>query len=103
MASEVEWSVESLRDVAEVLAYISKRDSPRNALGVHQELQKSVAQLADFPNSKHPFRGRKAELREIAVFQYRVLYRIAETKVRIVAVIHGARNMKKATPGRSFE
>jgi plasmid stabilization system protein ParE len=59
---------------------------------VVQRVLDATARLSDFPASGRvvPELGR-ADVREIIRGKYRVIYQLLEDRVRIVAVIHGAR------------
>jgi addiction module RelE/StbE family toxin len=86
----IRWSPEAVEDIEEIAAYIRK-DSPLYAQQVVEELIKASQRLTQFP-----LRGRKvpelaATHRECFVYSYRLIYRVEEASVLIVAVIHGKR------------
>ena len=90
MDYQIRWSPEAVEDIEEITAYIHK-DSPLYAQKVVEELISASRRLIQFPS-----RGRKVpELtsthRECFVYSYRLIYRIEEQHVLIVAVIHGKR------------
>ena len=90
MDYQIRWSPEAAEDIEEIAAYIHK-DSPLYAQKVVEELITASRRLTQFP-----LRGRKVpELtsthRECFVYSYRLIYRIEEQHVLIVAVIHGKR------------
>jgi plasmid stabilization system protein ParE len=89
---EVVWA-ESARDALdEVIAYIAQ-DSHQAAVRVLDAALAAAASLATLSE-----RGRVVPetndrlLREIFVFQYRLLYRIDDERVLIVAFVHGVRD-----------
>lgn len=91
MALEVVWSPEALDDVDDIAAYIT-RDSAAYAAAVVDRVIDAARHL-----SEHPFVGRVVpelgdrHFRERFVYSYRVIYRVDERRVLVVAVIHGKR------------
>jgi len=85
----VSWSPEAVEDIEEIAGYIGK-DSPLYAQQVVEELIASSRRLSQFPE-----RGRRVpeiiSHRECFVYSYRLIYRIEDRQVLIVAVIHGKR------------
>jgi toxin ParE1/3/4 len=89
---EVVWA-ESARDALdEVIEYIA-RDSQQAALHVLDEALRAGASLATLSE-----RGRivpelnEPTIRELLVFKYRLMYRVEDRRVLIVAFLHGARD-----------
>ncbi len=93
MAYQVDWSPSALDDVASIAAYIAE-DSEFYAAAVVQKIFYRVRQL-----SASPRRGRIVpeygveNVREIFVYNYRIIYRITDDSVTIETVIHGRRQM----------
>ena|SRR5581483_360638 len=89
MDYQIRWSPEAAEDIEEIAAYIRK-DSPLYAQQVVEELITASRRLMQFP-----LRGRNvpelASHRECFVYSYRLIYRVDENHVLIVAVIHGKR------------
>jgi len=91
MAYEINWSPEAIEDLHSIADYIAK-DSRVYAQSV-------VAKIFDVSRSlaSQPLIGRivpeigVAEIRERFVYSYRLIYRIGDNKILIVAVIHGKR------------
>lgn len=92
MDYQIEWSPEAVEDIEEIAAYIRK-DSPIYAQKVVEELIAASRLLTQFP-----LRGRNVpELhshRECFVYSYRLIYRVNDRDVLIVAVIHGKRQLE---------
>ena len=90
MAYRIEWSPRAVDDVAAIALYIA-RDSLAYAKSVGKKIVRSTDKLKQFP-----FAARVApefdnpNLREHFVYRYRVIYRIQDDTVLIVAVIHGS-------------
>ena len=91
MDYQVIWSPEALEDIDDIAAYIAK-DSPFYAQSVVEQFIVTSRNLSVFP-----LRGRVVpelgdeSYRECFVQSYRVIYRVIDVQVSIVAIIHGAR------------
>ncbi len=91
--TRIEWTVPAVEDLQEIRDYIA-RDSTLYATATAELIITACENLADFPK-----RGRMVpeigdpQLREIIVQSYRVVYRIKRTRVEILSVIHGARDL----------
>ena len=92
--AEIRWTRRALGDLHDIYDFIAK-DSPRYAAGYLQRIFNAVPNLAQFPEL-----GRKLpefpELpyREIIVGNYRLMYRVEQGVVLIMAVLHGRRLLK---------
>ena len=93
MARKVEWTDPAWDDLAGIAAYIA-RDSEYYAAAFVQEIKEAAASLAEFaergqmvPESGDP------SIRELLVKSYRLVYRVSEERVVILALIHGARRI----------
>ncbi len=87
----INWRKGAKADLAKIVRYIA-RENPIAARHMRKVLQDSVLPLAE-----HPYLFRESEripgCREIVVTRnYVVLYRVIQTAVEIVAVVHAARN-----------
>jgi toxin ParE1/3/4 len=93
VALEVRWTAAARADLRAAADYIAK-DSERYAASFVDEARTASASLNVFP-----WRGRVVpefgdkSLREIFVMSYRMVYRIMEKQVFIVALVHGARDL----------
>ena len=91
MALKLEWSEEALEDIESIATYIEK-DSPAYAKSVVSKIFEKVEILQEFSEL-----GRKVpefndtSIREIFVYSYRLIYKLNEEKVLIVAIVHGKR------------
>ena len=91
MAYRVNWSPRALTDVEEIAHFIEK-DSLFYAQAVVTKIIRSTAKLADFP-----LVGRivpefsQPDFRELFVYSYRVIYRVKDEAVTVIAIIHGKR------------
>ncbi|MGH9755921.1 MAG: type II toxin-antitoxin system RelE/ParE family toxin [Blastocatellia bacterium] len=91
MAYEVVWSPEALEDVDDIAEFIA-RASPNYASAVVDKLLDAARKLSTFP-----FAGRvvpevgNEKIREKFVLDYRLIYRIEDEEVIVIAVIHSKR------------
>jgi addiction module RelE/StbE family toxin len=93
MDHRVTWSPEALDDVEAIAEYI-ERDSPAYARAVVQKILATTRKLQRFPRAGRtvPELGDDA-MRELLVYSYRVIYRVRDQAVLVVAVIHGKREL----------
>jgi addiction module RelE/StbE family toxin len=91
MAYRVVWSPRAANDLESITDYIAA-DSPTYAGTVLKNIVNQTRILARFPQA-----GRMVpefdddKIRELIVYNYRVIYRFEHDAVLIVAVIHGKR------------
>jgi len=97
VAWRVRWTEPAWENVKSAAEYIEK-DSPRYAAALIREAREASRSLRRFAN-----RGRVVpeigdpSVRELFVFtSYRMLYRVLDREVQILAFIHGARDLMKA-------
>ncbi|MCA9695914.1 MAG: type II toxin-antitoxin system RelE/ParE family toxin [Myxococcales bacterium] len=90
---ELIWSPDAIADLQEIVDYIA-RDKPDAARHWAQTLAALGKQAADLP-----FAGRRVpefgrdDLREVIKRGYRVMYRVSDELVEIVAVLEGHRQV----------
>jgi len=94
---EVVWADAAENDLKEIIAYIAT-DSPAAALKTLQKIKQKTSTLYTLP-----FRGRLVpELqaqgidlyRELVIPPHRIIYRISETKILVLAVLDSRRNLE---------
>lgn len=94
MARTVVWSEPAWHDLEQVADYIAQ-DSLHYAATFVREVRDAARSLATFAE-----RGRivpelnDPAVRELLVGRYRLMYRLAESTVQIVAFVHGARDCR---------
>ena len=89
--TKIVWTDPAIRDLTNIHSYIS-RDSSVYADALVLEIFQFVDKLEQFPQSGRVVPELKEEnTREIIVGNYRVIYDIVQSKVRILTVLHGAR------------
>jgi len=84
------WSSLALKDRQGIFDYIEV-DSPGAAISVDERIAGKIEGLKTFPKSGRP--GRVPGTREIVIVgtPFVAVYRIAEDRIRILRVLHGAR------------
>jgi toxin ParE1/3/4 len=93
MARKVKWARTAQEDLVHVAEYVSS-DSERRAIRLIQASIYAARSLARFAD-----RGRMVpefsdpSIRELLKGRYRIIYKISEKTIVIVAFVHGARNL----------
>ena len=90
MSRRLNWSPRALRDLDDIFDYIAEHN-PRAALDVIDRIRERARFLTEHPNAGRM--GRLAGTRELILgdLPYVLPYRVAETAVEIIRVLHGAR------------
>jgi plasmid stabilization system protein ParE len=91
MAREVVWTEPAWEDLAAAADYIA-RDSENYAAAFVEEVKEAAASLAWFAERGQvvpEFADRT--IRELLIKPYRLVYEVADDKVLILTLIHGAR------------
>ncbi len=89
----VRWTAAASDHLDAIFNYIA-RDSSGYAKRIVDRLTRRSLQI-----SEHPFSGRKVPeydsetVREVIEGSYRIIYRIGEDRVDVLAVLHGAMNV----------
>ena len=91
MPSSLYWTRQAREDLRAIRAHIA-RDAPATATAYVRKLRASVERLRQFPFSGEvvPELGRE-DLREVLQGNYRLIYRVLEMRLDILAVYHGSR------------
>lgn len=102
MAHAIIWLPEAAEDLQQISDFVAQT-SPAYADSMIGRILDAVENLQPFPRIGHAVtevRIKGVALRELAVPPYRVIYRLRDDRVVILAVIHGARLLRKAMRGR---
>jgi plasmid stabilization system protein ParE len=99
----IRWTDNAARNLETIRAYIAQ-DAPTEADGVVADLLSAPEQLVIFPQSGRvvPEYG-KASIREVVRGAYRVIYRIIDDAVEVLAVLHGAQKLPSTPPSGEAE
>ena len=99
------WTKTAREDLFEIIEYI-KIDSGTMAFKILNEIESEVSRLADFPQHGRVVPELKDlnvyRYREIIVSPWRVIYRIEQQKIFIMAVIDGRRNVEDVLLNRQL-
>ena len=96
MARKVIWAYTAEEDLDAVASYIHK-DSPTYAASFVERALEAGRSLDEFAE-----RGRiipelkDSSIREIFIYSYRLVYRIEDARISILALIHGRRDFQAA-------
>ena len=94
MARKIIWTLEAADDLESIATYIA-RDSHFYAKSFVRKIINASHSLKEFPN-----RGRivpefsNSVVHELFIKEYRLIYRIEESMIVILGIIHGKRNIK---------
>lgn len=95
MARKIAWSFHATDDLQALTEFIGK-DSVFYAVAFAQEIMEASRSLKDFSD-----RGRivpefdNPNIRELFIKEYRLIYLVEETRVVILGLIHGRRNLNR--------
>jgi toxin ParE1/3/4 len=93
VARRVRWATPALENLQQAAAYIGL-DSPRYAAALVREARDAARSLRRFSD-----RGRlvpeaqDASVRELFIGSYRLIYRVFNEEVQIIAFVHSARRL----------
>ena len=89
----VDWSNPALDDIQAIFDYIAQ-DSAIYAQGFVEQLFASSDRLAVFPYSGRIVpEAENPDIREIIVQSYRVMYRVEASRVLMLSIMHGRRDL----------
>ena len=92
--TRLEWSDPAIADLEYIHDYIA-RDSPQYAVALVERLIISAERIKSFPESgRHVPEVSDPKVRELLVESYRIIYRLKKGTAQVLAVIHGARNLR---------
>lgn len=99
MAGKLVWSPESVEDLGAIVSYIA-RDSVHYAKSVASKIVSTAESIPEQPNMGRivPELG-NSRIRERLVHRYRLIYRVEETRILVVALIHGSRDFPDSARG----
>ncbi len=94
MARAVKWTESAINDLKEVAEFIA-RDSRFYATTVVKEARKAARSLrVSAERGRLVPESNSSDIREIFLWKYRLIYKIASHDVYILAFIHGARDLE---------
>lgn len=91
--------LQAVEDLEAIQAYVA-RDSEHYAALLVERLFASVDRLGTFPESGRVVpEFQSADLRELIVGSYRIVYRLGDDSVAVLTVFHGARLFPEGVRG----
>jgi len=95
---KVKWTGTAIGDVKAIKTYIS-RDSPAYGRRFAQRIVDAAQSLDMLPLRGRPVpEANNENIRELLFGNYRIMYRIETSRVLIMTVIHGARDLSSMEP-----
>jgi toxin ParE1/3/4 len=92
----VRWTNNAIEHLANIFEYISL-NSPTYAKGMVDRIIRRSSQIADSPQSGRMVPEYQAhDIRELIEKPYRIIYRIKQDQIDVLAVIHAAQLMPEA-------
>jgi plasmid stabilization system protein ParE len=93
----VHWTDTALRHLDAIYRYIAQ-DSPAYAKRMVDRLTRRSQQIAEFPLSGRMVpEYETSQIREVVEGPYRIIYYIQPDGVDVLAVVHGAQNIRGST------
>lgn len=91
MAHRLAWLPDAIDDLDAIATYIAI-ESEQYAKQFVERISLRADSLIDWPLSGHvnPEAGRE-DIRELSVYPYRLIYRVTNSEVIVLAVLHGSR------------
>lgn len=94
MATKVSWTEAAWSDVDAAARHIA-RDSPSYAAAFIRRVREAARSLRSLPERGTPVdEGGDGRIRELYVQSYRLIYQVRERGVVILALVHGARDLR---------
>ena len=94
----IQWTEPAIQDLESIKNYISK-DSEHYAIIFLEKIFLSLENLISFPEiGRRVPEAEKENIREIIYSNYRIIYKLEENRILILAIIHGSRNLLQMEP-----
>ena len=90
----VVWTATAVADLEAIHAYVA-RDSVRYADALVDRIVRAVDRIGRLPRSGNVVPELNNEsIRELVHGNYRIVYRLGERRIEVIAVVHGARLLR---------
>ncbi len=94
----IEWTEPAVIDLENIRDYIS-RDSEYYGLIVVERIFDAVEKLSRFPNiGREVMEVNDPKIREILLYNYRIIYKVDEDYILILTIVHGTRDLRNIKP-----
>ena len=92
---KIRWTDKASADALGIFDYIAEQ-SLMYADSVYERILARPSQLIEYPlsGSVVPEFGRD-DIRELFVYSFRIIYRLADDEVRVLTIIHGSRQLTR--------
>lgn len=98
VALNVRWTERAAKDALLIYDFIADR-SDTYADSVYARILARPRQLVDHPQSGSIVpEYNRPDIRELFVHSFRLIYRITETEIRVLTLIHGSRQISTEVP-----
>lgn len=95
---KIKWTEPAVVDLENIRDFIS-RDSEYYGLVIVEKIFDAVDKLSRFPNiGREVPEISSSNIREIILNSYRIIYKLEEDNILILAILHGARDLKNKKP-----
>ena len=92
------WTEPAVIDLESIRDYISK-DSEHYASLFVEKVITAVEKVAVFPHlGREVPEYKNNDIREVIYYNYRLIYKIMNNKILILAIVHGARDLSTSHP-----
>ena len=94
----IEWTEPAVIDLENIRDYIS-RGSEYYGLIVVERIFDAVEKLSGFPNiGREVPEVNDPKIREILLYNYRIIYKVDEDYILILTIVHGTRDLRNIKP-----
>ena len=95
MAPKVVWTDAALVELEEILEFIN-RDSQYYAALTEERMHEAAKSLIQFPlRARVVPEFESDDIRELFVFNYRLIYRVEKEVITVLTVVHSARDISR--------
>ncbi len=96
--AKIQWTVGARRDLYEIVTHIAE-DSPAYAINFAERITLAIDRLEAFPKlGRIVPEYQDANVRELIVGNYRIVYKIRGSHIGIAAIAHASRELLKKLP-----
>jgi toxin ParE1/3/4 len=96
--AKIRWTVGARRDLHEIVTHIAE-DSPAYAINFAERIALAIDRLETFPKlGRIVPEYQDANVRELIVGNYRIVYKIRGSRIGIAAIAHASRELLKKLP-----
>ena len=92
---KIEWTEPALLDLESIRDYI-RRDSEYYATRFSEKVIEAVESLQKFPKiGRNVPEAEEGNIRELLLYNYRIIYRVETDRILVLMIIHGARDLSQ--------